>query len=340
MSVSTRAASLLLLGCVWLAGLPAAASASFFSTDSIARLAPEVIFHRDEDFHPTSGKDFLDHAGLAFSYDNGCAPFYWHRRVKAGRVNRWSGAEVAAVGEGTPVARLRSPKSSGCKPLPGAENAFSTSDLTRPRQGGRDGRLRNRDGWYLDLANDQRSGFRDTVPGDDQYETRAPTYFDDGLLYSNGRPTGFAFVTYWFFYAYDDGLSKQNHEGDWENVSIKLEHAGGERWRPIEVFYAKHGKEGDVLPGIAPTRSKPAAPPGWGSSPLAGPMQATEAASAHSNRSITSTKKGPPGRPGRGSASSGIRAGPGIAAPGARSEGSTSPRAPSARAASTGPGIR
>lgn len=205
------------------------------------------MLHHAEDFLPTSGKNFLDHAGLAFSHNDGCASDYRHRRVVNGHVNRWTQAEVAALGSGSFVASLRSSKGSGCALLPGPENNFSTRDLTRPQQGGRDGRLDGRDGWYLDLARDRRAGLPDLVGGDDQLETMAPTYFDDGLLYSNGEPTGSAFVTYWFLYAYNDGFTLQNHEGDWENISIRLETSSPGTWVPVEVFYARHGRGLDAL---------------------------------------------------------------------------------------------
>lgn len=227
--------------------LPTSAGASFFSADSIDGLAPVVVLHRAEDFNPTSGKDFLDHADLAFGHDGGCASDFQRQGKVDGHVNRWTETEIAALGDGDFVGRLRSSKRSGCALLPGAENAFSTRDLTRPRQGGRDSHLDDRDGWYLDLAKDRRSGFPDLVPGDDRFETKAPTYFDDGLLYSNGKPTGFAFVTYWFFYAYDETLSRLNHEGDWENISIKLRPVGAGSWAPAEVFYARHGKDPDPV---------------------------------------------------------------------------------------------
>lgn len=223
------------------------ALAGFFTQESIEQLAPVVIFHSSEKSHPTSGKEFLDHSGLAFGYDNGCPDDYQHRRIVAGRINRWSDEEIAALGQGGFVARLRSSKGSGCQPLPGPENAFSTHHLTRPRQSGRDPRLGNTDGWYLNLADDDRSGLPDVVPGDDRYQTRAPTYYDDGPLYSHDRFNGYAFVTYWFFYPYNDGFLSQNHEGDWENISIRLRPLGGNAWQPIEVFYARHGRSKDTV---------------------------------------------------------------------------------------------
>ncbi len=217
------------------------ASAHFFTDEAIRDIAPVVVFHHSEDFHPTSGKAFLDHAGLAWSHNDHCAPVYHHYRFLHGHGQAWTDAEIAKLGSGGFVERLRSPKSDGCKSLRGDANAFDTTALTRPRQKGRNPKLGSAEGWFLDLADSDRAGFPDEVPGDSQYETRAPTYYDDGLLYVDGKRSGYAFITYWFFYAYDDGLSWQNHEGDWENVSVKLRSEGGGRWKPVQVYYAKHG---------------------------------------------------------------------------------------------------
>jgi hypothetical protein len=216
--------------------------ASFFPIDEVERLAPVVVFHQDERYHPTSGKEFLDHAGLAFGHD-GCRPKYWHYRVQNGKENPWSDAEIAALGSGGFVERVWSSK---CKPLSDPADRFSTADLTRPRTPHRSRQLRSGDGWYLDLADDDRAGMPDEKSGDSAYETQAPTYYDDGLLYEKGHPNGDAFITYWFFYDYDNGPLTQNHEGDWEDVSIRLQR-NGDGWQPVNVFYAKHGKESDVL---------------------------------------------------------------------------------------------
>jgi hypothetical protein len=235
------------------AAMPATAGASFFEPAALERLAPVVVFHPDEKDHPSSGEEFLDHAGLAFGHD-GCRPEYRHLRIKDGQENPWGPAEIEALGKGGFVARLRSSGSQGCKPLPGPGNLFSTSELTRPHERNRAPALRSEDGWYLDLADSSRGGFPDQVPGDGWYQTAAPTYYDDGLLYTRGRPNGYAFVTYWFFYDYNDGFGPQNHEGDWENVSIRLKPLGDGAWEPIEVFYARHGRGTEpLLWSLAPT---------------------------------------------------------------------------------------
>jgi len=153
------------------AATPGGAAASFFEPAALERLAPVVVFHPDEKAHPSSGEEFLDHAGLAFGHD-GCRPEYRHLRIKDGHENHWSPAEIEALGKGGFVARLRS---SDCKPLRGPGNLFSTSDLTRPHEKNRAPALRSEDGWYLDLADNARGGFPDQVPGDAWYQSAAPT---------------------------------------------------------------------------------------------------------------------------------------------------------------------
>lgn len=44
-------------------------------------------------------------------------------------------------------------------------------------------------------------------------------------------------INYWFFYNYNDGPSIQNHEGDWEQVTVQL----GPDMKPEAVRYSSHG---------------------------------------------------------------------------------------------------
>jgi hypothetical protein len=222
----------------------APASAHFFTDEAIESIAPVVIFHGDERYHPSSGEEFIDHSGLAWNHDGGCGAEYKRKRFLNGVETPWSETEVRMLGTGAFAQGLRTPRDAeagSCRLLPGARNLFSTSQPTRPYGSGRDARLGEAEGWYLDLARSDRPGMPDRVKGSIGYQTAAPAYFDDGLLYLNGVPTGFAFVTFWFFYNYDDGPSFQNHEGDWEDVSIRLMPVGDREWQPIEVYYAKHG---------------------------------------------------------------------------------------------------
>ncbi|MGY0233796.1 hypothetical protein [Longispora urticae] len=74
------------------------------------------------------------------------------------------------------------------------------------------------EGMYLDLDNAQRG----------MGSVRAELYYD----YQKGDH-----ITYWFFYAYNDGPAVQNHEGDWERISIKLSATN----QPVTVAFFGHG---------------------------------------------------------------------------------------------------
>jgi hypothetical protein len=91
---------------------------------------------------------------------------------------------------------------------------------------------------------DPRTGRRWTVPGhydmDDRY--RSGDDRDAKLLYR--WDPGSNTMTYYLFYAYDDGASFQNHEGDWERVTVQLD----DRYHPVAVRYSAHGHHTNERP--------------------------------------------------------------------------------------------
>jgi len=56
--------------------------------------------------------------------------------------------------------------------------------------------------------------------------------------YTHAYPNNLGGVTiqYWLFYAYNDGFSLQNHEGDWEHVDVKLDAS----YNPVTVYLSFH----------------------------------------------------------------------------------------------------
>lgn len=68
----------------------------------------------------------------------------------------------------------------------------------------------------------------------------------DWIIYSHTYQNRLGGVTiqYWFFYPYNDGFSGQNHEGDWENISVVLD--GFKEVRRVD-FYS-HGERNPVYP--------------------------------------------------------------------------------------------
>lgn len=57
--------------------------------------------------------------------------------------------------------------------------------------------------------------------------------------YVHSYPNDIGGITlqYWVFYAYNDGISSQNHEGDWEHVAVKLNASH----TPAAVIFSAHG---------------------------------------------------------------------------------------------------
>jgi len=79
-----------------------------------------------------------------------------------------------------------------------------SDELTRPRQGDK-GDVPQNEGFYLNIPNSLHERRRADVPVFYEYEPRS-------------------FVTYWFFYAFNDspGAELFDHEGDWERISVRL----------------------------------------------------------------------------------------------------------------------
>lgn len=82
-----------------------------------------------------------------------------------------------------------------------ADNDFSGKDLSNP----------DNSGLFLDLDNDQRERL-----GQSQ-ENPAPLNYETD--FTNNPPT----ITYHVFYAYNDGPGPQNHEGDFERITLELD---------------------------------------------------------------------------------------------------------------------
>ncbi|WP_163504802.1 hypothetical protein [Fodinicola acaciae] len=91
-------------------------------------------------------------------------------------------------------------------------SAYASNQDVRPNQ------TWTKEGMYLDLDDSQH----------DLGSVQSELYYD----YKRADH-----ITYWFFYAYDDGPLVQNHEGDWERISIRLDADD----RPVTVAYFQHG---------------------------------------------------------------------------------------------------
>jgi hypothetical protein len=177
-----------------------AAGASAAPLPVYKALAPYVYLAQEEKNPPASAELFIQHSSLKWSHSAPCPSD--HQLAAQGQVN------ASSLGNGG----YKHQKKSG---WPGCNDSgayYRSNERVRPHEIGA------RDGMYLDLDNNRRG-----VGG-----TTAPAYFE----YEPKQ-----FITFWMFYPYNNGPLVQNHEGDWERVSIRLDTNN----RPAKIAYFGHG---------------------------------------------------------------------------------------------------
>jgi hypothetical protein len=200
-----RRALLLLVALV--AGAVQAAPATA-APEVVVRYAPLVRLHPNEQAFPGGPiRDFVAKSKL----------FWWHEyncgfcrdlvagagRVDARRLGRLSGSPYRWHAYST-------------------DRWFSATQYTRPFGSETDrAGLSTYEGFSLDLPN--------TAPA----RGGQPDLTQDAVFweYVSGR-----FVTYWFFYPYNDGVLGFNHEGDWEHVAVRLDSSD----QPLAVAFFRH----------------------------------------------------------------------------------------------------
>lgn len=161
-------------------------------------LAPFVYLADGEKNPPVYAELFLQHSSLKWSHTR-CRD---DGLAAEGRVN-WG-----SLGKGS----YRHQKKSGFPSCNHGGAYYASNQPVRPHEMG------GRDGMFLDLNNARRG-----VGG-----TTAPVYFEYVPKH---------YITYWMFYPYNNGPTKQNHEGDWERITIRLNIYN----RPARVAYFGHG---------------------------------------------------------------------------------------------------
>jgi hypothetical protein len=154
----------------------------------VRRYAPLVWLHSGERNFPTNGQAFINRSRLRWA------------KPLASDDNVDSTVNASRLGEASTNPYTHE--------YDGRD--YKASDYTRPRgtEADRNG-LPTGYGFFLDLDNDFRGGMRSTSSSNRVYTSGARVYYD----YQPGRN-----VTYWFFFAYNDGFGPQNHEGDWERI--------------------------------------------------------------------------------------------------------------------------
>jgi hypothetical protein len=181
---------------------------------------------------PASVPWYLERSTLEWHNDDGC-------RSDLIRLPRpWGEAEMKALGEGGYATQSRN---SSCRK---AGSRYTTSDHTRPTDGGRPRGLAFGDGFVLNLQGSSeavRDGIPNTTPNEPGQYTGAPVYYESGDLIKPGSPVGtYAYLTYWFFYAYDEGFADQDHEGDWEGMSVIFAETSPGHYRPVALGLNQH----------------------------------------------------------------------------------------------------
>jgi hypothetical protein len=210
----------------------APASAEVFGPEVASRFAPVVEFAGGERDLPASVPWYLERSTLEWHNDDDC-PSDLIRSLRP-----WSEAEIRALGEGAYATQSRDGKCRKAGPR------YTTSEHTRPTDGGRPRGLARSDGFVLNLQGSSeavRDGIPDTTPNEPQQYTGAPVYYESGDLIKPGSPVGtYAYLTYWFFYAYDQAPLHQNHEGDWEGMSVIFAETSPGHYRPVALGLNQH----------------------------------------------------------------------------------------------------
>jgi hypothetical protein len=171
--------------------------------EATARYAPLVYLAPGENHRPTDASQYIANSSLRWSHDSGRRD---HEIAPRGGVNEYRlghGGYQHQV-EGTFSGHHGDP-------------IHSDQDV-RPKDGKGDG---GNEGFFLDLDNSKHESLG---------STNAPMYYEA----VEGH-----FITFWFFYAYNAGPvpgGADNHEGDWERISVKLNANN----RATHVAYFQH----------------------------------------------------------------------------------------------------
>lgn len=244
-AVATVAVTMALTGCGDEEPRPAAgpsggAATGVHTSEPERAFAPLVWLHPEETRMPASGRWFLARARLKFADDHGCPD----RLVAVGRRLRSERTEVTNwifvdwLG-GRPT-YWRSPYDVHCEL--DDDRAYYADQHTRPYGGSRRAEgIGEREGWYLDLVADARSGQgRPRRSGRRTLLEGVPAYVERRDERVGGSP-GLR-LTYWLLYAMNeprdhDGRIERAlaHEGDWERVDVLLRRLGGDRYAPHAV---------------------------------------------------------------------------------------------------------
>jgi hypothetical protein len=171
--------------------------------EATARYAPLVFLAPGETHRPTDASSYIANSSLRWSHDSGRGD---HEIAPRG------GVDEHRLGHGGYQHQVE-----GVFGGHHGDQIHSDQDV-RPKDGKGDG---GNEGFFLDLDNSKHESLG---------STSAPMYYEA----VEGR-----FITFWFFYAYNAGPvpgGADNHEGDWERITVKLNANN----RATHVAYFQH----------------------------------------------------------------------------------------------------
>jgi hypothetical protein len=219
----------------------------------LRRYEPVLRFTEGELFLPMPVEDYLERCSL------------WRTGSRRGWRRRGAGERLCAPGELTSarLAQMSAPGSGFAlrfveRPLGRRELRAWRRDAGRPRLAGGGGRfaavgLLSR---FIDAVMRLSLLLRGRVPGGTtaaaEQDYRAHAEPDSCPYYGRvSRDRGFIALQYWFFYAMNDWRSTfagvNDHEADWEQVTVFLPDPPVSSLRPTWVAFSAHDETGDDL---------------------------------------------------------------------------------------------
>lgn len=200
--------------------------------ETVLKYAPVVYLHSEDVYRPDDPMTFIQSSALKWSHQaqNLLVPCDDYTNAERGTV------DPARLGAVAALPYFHSPKvhsETSCEDR--TDIMLTASDHTRPFDGAERNNVLGqekdymKEGYYLDPEDDNelRSGIQS-----------GPSVFPGAPVFYEYVPR--QYVAYWFFYPYDKfeipDLPNQEHEGDWERVSIQLDSND----QLVQVFYYHH----------------------------------------------------------------------------------------------------
>lgn len=207
--------------------------------ETVRKYAPMVYLHPDEDYRPGDPMRFISRSELRWSHQATAGGFPCGDHGEVGR----GAIDAGRLGEASSSPYTHNPRDTSnpfCRHF--EDIKLKASDHTRPFDGSK------RDNILGELEGYMKEGFYLAPPEDSNLRAGigdgAPVFYE----YVKGK-----YVTYWFFYPYNlfrienpeagYSIPSQQHEGDWERVSIQLD----ENDSPVNVLYYAH-HDGTLVP--------------------------------------------------------------------------------------------